>query len=211
MAMISCSECGKSISDKASACPSCGAPIVPASAPAPRRDPAAERAAAQRLAEEDAALKSQRRKSIALGVFFVLAFGFIAIMVGSNAEGLKAARPPPPSVAAMSVAEPCLTVARKFGVESGLTDLQKEQLWKSYEGKVFTWKMTVGEVSSNALSGYTVSFLCPGTSSVLSDVDVEYPARDKKAALGLRKGATYEVKGRLKRSSALLGLSAEAL
>lgn len=32
MALISCTECGKEVSDKAASCPSCGAPISDASA-----------------------------------------------------------------------------------------------------------------------------------------------------------------------------------
>lgn len=36
MALIKCSECGKEISDKASTCPNCGCPVIPASTdPAP--------------------------------------------------------------------------------------------------------------------------------------------------------------------------------
>lgn len=31
MALINCSECGKEVSDKAAACPTCGAPIVKSS------------------------------------------------------------------------------------------------------------------------------------------------------------------------------------
>lgn len=36
MALIQCSECGREVSDKAAACPGCGAPIAaPAASPAP--------------------------------------------------------------------------------------------------------------------------------------------------------------------------------
>lgn len=37
MALIDCSECGKQISDKASACPGCGAPVQGPSHAGPKR------------------------------------------------------------------------------------------------------------------------------------------------------------------------------
>ena len=39
MALISCSECGKQVSDKAKACPNCGAPISQSSAEPATNEP----------------------------------------------------------------------------------------------------------------------------------------------------------------------------
>lgn len=39
MALIACSECNKQISDKAAACPHCGAPVSRSSAPSPELQP----------------------------------------------------------------------------------------------------------------------------------------------------------------------------
>jgi len=33
MALVKCTECGKEVSDKAAACPGCGAPIAPVATP----------------------------------------------------------------------------------------------------------------------------------------------------------------------------------
>lgn len=43
MALISCSECGREISDKAAACPGCGAPVSPAQVEAAEGAPEAVR------------------------------------------------------------------------------------------------------------------------------------------------------------------------
>ena len=40
MALINCGECGKSVSDKAAACPHCGAPVKPAPGASPGVAPA---------------------------------------------------------------------------------------------------------------------------------------------------------------------------
>ena len=48
MALITCKECGREVSDKAHACPGCGAPIAPAPPPAPHVPPPAQQVIVQR-------------------------------------------------------------------------------------------------------------------------------------------------------------------
>ena len=65
MALVKCSECGKQVSDKASACPGCGAPISAAGAGTP----------IQTMQKTSKKLKAQQ---LLAGVFFT--FGIFAII-----------------------------------------------------------------------------------------------------------------------------------
>lgn len=75
MALILCPECGKEISDKASACPNCGCPIQPAEIPNP---------VVQRTAEEKPKKKSKAAPITVIVVIAVLGmlctvyFGFLS-------------------------------------------------------------------------------------------------------------------------------------
>ena len=66
MALVSCTECGKQVSDKASSCPNCGAPIVSGSASAPA-PPAAKASSSV----------SVRRIATLLGLGFILIVGYL--------------------------------------------------------------------------------------------------------------------------------------
>lgn len=108
--------------------------------------------------------------------------------------------------------ESCTQLARAFGPESRLSDLQKEEAWKQYEGKEFAWDLEVVEVSSGLLGGYTVQFKCGRNSpSLIQDLQMSFPARAKSMVMQLQKGAVYEIEGRLKYSSTLLGMTAEPI
>jgi hypothetical protein len=93
-----------------------------------------------------------------------------------------------------------------------MSDLQKKEAWKEYEGKVFDWDLKVVEVSSGALGGYSVQAKCaPDSPSLVQDVQIFYPKDARDFVMGLQKGAVYPLKGRLKRSSTLLGLTADGV
>lgn len=90
MAMIKCPECGKEISDKAAACPNCGAPIVQ-----PAKAPEIEMQSAPNLSERyrDNGKKEKKKKGgklkwvvIAIVVIFVIA----AISGGSDNDSKTA-------------------------------------------------------------------------------------------------------------------------
>jgi hypothetical protein len=110
------------------------------------------------------------------------------------------------------IKESCSQLSRLFGPESRLSDLQKEEAWKQYEGKEFSWDLQVVEVSSGMLGGYTVQFKCGRNSpSFIQDIQLSYPSRAKAMVMQLEKGAVYQVKGKLKHSSTLLGMTADPI
>jgi hypothetical protein len=136
-----------------------------------------------------------------------------------------AATPQPPAVAAhpepaptpkrvaaapVLVSESCLELSTKFGSSSKLSDLQKDELWPSYDGKAFEWKLQITDVSSAMLGGYTVQAKCsPKSPSLIQDVVLSYGSDAKQFVLGLQKDETYALKGTLTHSSTLMGLSAK--
>lgn len=61
MALIKCPECGREISDKATACPGCGYPMTPAAAPEDER--------ARLLAE---ARERDKKTSIKIGILMFI-------------------------------------------------------------------------------------------------------------------------------------------
>lgn len=110
------------------------------------------------------------------------------------------------------ISETCLELSKKFGAGSNLSDLQKEEMWPDYKGKAFKWKLEVVEVSSDTFGGYTVQFKCaPQSPSLIQDIQLKYEDDAKPVVLQLTKGSVYEVKGTLKNSSTLLGLTGDAL
>lgn len=68
MALIKCKECGKEVSDKATACPACGAPIAAASVGTPT----------QTIEQTSKTLKAQY--AIAGTIFFI---GLVWLIVGA--------------------------------------------------------------------------------------------------------------------------------
>lgn len=110
------------------------------------------------------------------------------------------------------VSESCDTLARMFGPGSSLSDLQKDELWKTYKGRAFKWGLKITEVSSDTFGGYTVQFKCGRNSpSLIQDIQIKYPDNAKDMVMQFEKGKTYEIKGVLNFQSPLLGMTADAL
>lgn len=108
--------------------------------------------------------------------------------------------------------ESCLEVSQKFGTDSSLSDIQKQESWKDYKGKAFEWDMEVGEVQDEAFgSGYNVQFKCRGSNAFITDVMIDYPQSNKQEVLQLQKGNFYNVKGVLNDYSGFVGLTADPL
>jgi hypothetical protein len=153
-----------------------------------------------------------------LGVLFLI--GSLASKAGSSSSSSYV--PPTPVVttpslqraaetpAAAAVTESCAALSQQFGPSSKLSDLQKDELWKNYAGKRFSWQLKITEVSSGVLGGYTVQAKCsPKSPSLIQDIMISYDGDAKSFVLGLQKDETYTLSGVLGRSSTLLGLSAE--
>jgi hypothetical protein len=110
------------------------------------------------------------------------------------------------------VSESCLELSRRFGASSKLSDLQKDELWKDYQGKGFTWPLRITEVSAGLLGGYTVQAKCaPESPSLIQDVHLSFDRDAKDYVMKLQKDETYTMSGTLKASSTLLGLTADGI
>jgi hypothetical protein len=84
MALIKCAECGKEVSEKAAACPGCGAPI--AAAPSPQTLPAQTPDARVRVTRTGGKWEAVGFLLIMGGVFGCMAFSFrvglLAVVLG---------------------------------------------------------------------------------------------------------------------------------
>ena len=85
-----------------------------------------------------------------------------------------------------------------FSLESSLTNLQKEEAWKNYEGKCIAWKGELRHVESGFLGGIRIG-MRHKPSTPTYDVQISVPASEKERLGSWRKGRTYPYKGRLRR------------
>jgi hypothetical protein len=137
---------------------------------------------------------------------------FIAMAAGDKNKNPSASSTTASVAAVEFVSESCDTLARMFGPGSSLSDLQKDELWKTYKGRAFKWGLKITEVSSDTFGGYTVQFKCGRNSpSLIQDIQIKYPDNAKDMVMQFEKGKTYEIKGVLKFQSPLLGMTADAL
>lgn len=128
----------------------------------------------------------------------------------STAAAERAAATAP--AAAEVISDSCLALATKFGTSSKLSDLQKDELWKAYQGKSFEWKLKITEVSAGTFGGYSVQAKCsPQSPSLIQDVQISYDSDAKSFVMGLSKDEVYTLKGVLKHSSTLLGVMADGM
>lgn len=75
MALIQCSECGKQVSERAAACPHCGAPLAAATAPSPPQPSPVHRATRR---------KTSPLAWVALAVLVVVGLGYFLVPVFSK-------------------------------------------------------------------------------------------------------------------------------
>jgi hypothetical protein len=123
-----------------------------------------------------------------------------------------AAAPTPESPKLVFIKDSCLSLAKMFGPGARMSDLQKEEAWKNYEGRNFEWVLQITEVSSGTFGGYAVQAKCyPESPSLIQDVQISYSSGAKNFVMGLEKGGAYKLRGKLTHTSTLLGLGADAV
>ncbi len=110
-----------------------------------------------------------------------------------------------------NVKESCLFLSGLFGAGSQYSDLQKEELWKKYEGKIFEWPLEIVQVSSGLFGGYRVQCKCLDSKSFIQDIQLSYDDNAKPYVLSLQVKKMYQLKGKLESQSALLGLGAKGI
>lgn len=100
-------------------------------------------------------------------------------------------------------------VNQKFGVQSKLTDLQKDRAWEEYEGKCVEWSGELAHLDEAVFGGFNVGFKhLPHTFTydVLLDAGQEY----EDVFLEMDQGSTYTYKFTLKNyGGAILPISGE--
>jgi hypothetical protein len=94
-----------------------------------------------------------------------------------------------------------------YNVKSSSTDMQKEALWKDFEGKYVSWQGTVSEVSEGSLSGLVINIkMNPDT--LTSDIRLSLKDDQKEKVMALTKGKKISFTGKLKTAGgAILPLS----
>ena len=91
-----------------------------------------------------------------------------------------------------------------------MSEVQKADLWKEYEGKLFSWTMEFVEADSGIFGkGFVVQWKCQNSASLILDVFMRYPESAREVVRQFRKGHLYKIQGRLTRTSTLFGLTAE--
>jgi hypothetical protein len=182
MAIKKCKECGADISTKAEKCPKCGVPYPSIS------------------------LKSIG-KLFLWSFAVIIALGFVfALLADGDSE-----QPTKQEMQNVFIKDTCEQLTSFFGSTSQHSDLQKDEYWKNYQGKMFEWPLVITEVSAGFLGGYNVQCKCLKSNSLISDILISYEDDAKRYVLKLQVGQTYQLKGILKSQTTLLGLSADGI
>ena len=88
-------------------------------------------------------------------------------------------------------------VDEKFGIESSLTNLQKEEEWKSYKNKCIQWTGRLAHLDSGVFGGINIG-MKHKSSTLTYDVLISAPDSQKDRLMKWKDKAAYTYKGRLK-------------
>jgi hypothetical protein len=153
---------------------------------------------------------SMRARVISFGWCAIIVFSLLGGTIPSAPASLQHNAAAPQQMA--FITESCDQVSRAISAGSPLSDLQKDEFWKRFDGRAFRWELLVTEVSSDMLGGYTVQYKCARNSpSLVQDIQIKYPDSQREFVLSLQKGAAYRVSGILRSQSTLLGMTADDL
>lgn len=122
MALIECGECKRQVSDKAPACPGCGAPIASAKASSPAPSPTA-------TARPVSAKPKKRGTLLPLLLALMCGAGYVANRVNSGPAGSIA-----PSGSAPVFRQPEKVVSKRIGLKEGQAEMYNVHLALSGEG-----------------------------------------------------------------------------
>lgn len=114
-----------------------------------------------------------------------------------NARAVEEKPPETPAKAA----KPVITfqeVSEKFGTQSRLTEAQKREAWKKYQGRCVQWSGELSYVGESFIRGLTLGFK-HNPRTLTYDVLVSAPDNERDAAQNMKKGAHYSYRGTLKK------------
>ncbi len=203
MPLTKCPDCGSAVSTEAPTCPKCGRPLT-----------------AQAQIEVRKYPWYYSNWFIILGLLFCLPIGIplmwaakrwalwvrilvtiVGVIAFFSVLASDSDKPSPsvadiPSVPKKTILDESFAdLDALFGVDSDLTELQKDELWKTYKGKYVRW---TGEVSyiDESMGGISVGFRHkPGT--LTYDVLARFPMSEKGQLLRLKEGEIVKYTGRL--------------
>jgi hypothetical protein len=89
-------------------------------------------------------------------------------------------------------------VSEKFGTGSRLTEAQKREEWKKYQGRCVVWAGELSYVGDGFLRGLALGFK-HNPRTLTYDVLIATPDNARDAALRMKKGAHYTYRGTLKK------------
>ncbi len=117
----------------------------------------------------------------------------------TDSTDIRAENKPAPALA--PVALPNVTfeeVSRKFGSHSGLSEAQKREEWKKYQGRCVEWAGELSYIGESFFRGLTLGFK-HDPRTLTYDVLVSAPDEARGAALRMKKGEHYSYRGTLKK------------
>ena len=87
----------------------------------------------------------------------------------------------------------CSSVVKKFEGASRYSDLQKDEMWKKYDGKVVQWSVFFQNVDKQTFSNdLTVSYNCTTNPyQIAHDLSVDYPESYRESLLSSNKNDRY--------------------
>ncbi len=84
-----------------------------------------------------------------------------------------------------------------YNTRSNSTDMQKDALWKNFEGKTVAWEGTVAEVKEGTFGGLVLNIKM-NSETLTNDIALTLKESEKAEAMGLTKGKKISFVGKLK-------------
>jgi hypothetical protein len=84
-----------------------------------------------------------------------------------------------------------------YNLRSNSTDMQKDALWKSFEGKTVAWQGTVAEVREGTFGGLVLNIKM-NSETLTNDISLTLKDSEKSKAMNLTKGKKISFVGKLK-------------
>jgi len=96
---------------------------------------------------------------------------------------------------------------------SGLTELQQKELWKSYKGKYVKWEAYVNDINTGTFTEYEIlgSIRPKGLYDIGSDVGIHIKDSEKDKLVKYYKGDLIKFEGKLERLSGAFGLAGKII
>lgn len=159
------------------------------------------------------------RKSAAPKIALVI-IGMVGMCcVGSFIVGKRAQEQHPGGNTLATASEPsnaprqyitgtCASIANGFSNNTRLTQLQREEAWRQFEGKWIRWEATVNLIDRSAFGGIQLQFKC-SPNSLMLDGHARFSETQLSKLMQFRQGDVIRFEGRLADWGQFTGISIE--